>query len=56
MAKPEPQEKRTKACAAPRCRTCGKSEFRHTCKGPLDITEITAKAASAGTKKKRVKA
>ena len=48
-----PEEKRSKACGPPRCRTCGVAEFRHTCKGPVDIKEITEKAKSAGTKKKR---
>jgi hypothetical protein len=55
MGKPEPQEKRTKACAAPKCRHCGTAEWNHRCMGPLNITEITAKAASAGSKKKKAK-
>ena len=42
----------------PTCRTCGKTEYGHLCKGALNIKEIEAKARSAGTKrsKKKVKA
>jgi len=51
----DPVERKTKASAAPKCRTCKVSEFRHLCRGPLDIKEITARAATAGTRKPRRK-
>jgi hypothetical protein len=41
MTKDQP-ERKTKASSAPRCRTCGKSEWRHLCLGAAQAVERVA--------------